>query len=253
MTPTPKYRAPALQKGLTILETLAHAAGPMNMSDISTALSRSRNEIFRMLQVLEEMRYITKNAAGGYTLTNRLFALGMQQPPTRDLLAHAVPRMNVLAETLGQSCHLAVASGSEMVVIARVEAPGLLGFAVRVGYRRPLDLSASGRVLMAFQPDWALDQMLNDIAASGRDVDRPALVAELDTIRAAGHVAQDSKTITGVFDLSAPILVRDTAVAALTVPFVGGTGAKADCGAATATLIPAAEALSEELEGTTIA
>lgn len=249
MTEPRKYRAPALQKGLEILETLAQAARPMTMSDISTAVARSRNEIFRMLQVLEDMRYIARNAAGGYMLTNRLFALGMQQPPTRDLVSHALPRMNALTDTLDQSCHLAVASGGEIVVIARVESPGLLGFAVRVGYRRPFHLSASGQVLMAFQPKRARDQMIAEIGAPTDDT----LIERLEAIRQAGYLAEDSSAIAGIRDLSAPILVHGAAIAALTVPFVSSANARIPTDAALAQLRRTAEQLSHELEGTRLA
>ncbi|MFD2430642.1 hypothetical protein ACFSUK_26360 [Sphingobium scionense] len=54
------------------------------MSDISAALYRSVSEIFRMLQVLEEHGYIAR-AEDGYRLTNRLFTLGMSQPPIATL------------------------------------------------------------------------------------------------------------------------------------------------------------------------
>jgi DNA-binding IclR family transcriptional regulator len=249
MTEPRKYRAPALQKGLEILETLAHAARPMSMADISSAVARSRNEIFRMLQVLEDMRYIARNTAGGYVLTNRLFALGMQQPPIRDLVSHALPRMNDLADALDQSCHLAVASGGEIVVIARVESPGLLGFAVRVGYRRAFHLSASGQVLMAFQPDRVRDQMIADIGASTDDT----LIERLEAIRQAGFLAEDSSAIAGIRDLSGPILVHGAAIAALTVPFVSGASARVPVDAALAQLRRTAEQLSHELEGTRVA
>ncbi|RST31525.1 IclR family transcriptional regulator [Sphingomonas ginkgonis] len=253
MEEPPKYRAPALQKGLAILETLAHSQEPMSMSDISSALSRSRNEIFRMLQVLEDMHYITKDTAGGYTLTNRLFALGMQQPPVRDLLDHALPHMHRLSEALDQSCHLGVASGSEMVVIARVEAPGMLGFAVRVGYRRPLHLSASGQVIAAFQPEPVLEQMVGDMKRAGETVGRKPLEKLLAPIRAQGHLVRESEVVNAVVDLSAPILVHDFAVAALTVPFMRGAGVKIDEAAATDLLCRTAETISHELEGTRIA
>ncbi|RZM12568.1 MAG: IclR family transcriptional regulator, partial [Sphingomonas sp.] len=88
MTTKSRYQAPALKKGLEILELLAAATAPLNMSDISTALGRSVSEIFRMLQVLEEHRYIARGD-DGYRLTNRLFALGMSQPPVRNLVGIA--------------------------------------------------------------------------------------------------------------------------------------------------------------------
>ena len=45
-----------------------------------------------------------------------------------------------LPRGIHQSCHLAVASGDQMVVIAMAEAPGDLGFSVRIGYRIALRL-----------------------------------------------------------------------------------------------------------------
>ncbi|NEM46654.1 MAG: helix-turn-helix domain-containing protein, partial [Xanthomonas perforans] len=69
MSPEPaKYRAPALDKGLDILELLARQAQPMSMGAISQGIGRSRGEIFRMLQVLEERGYLTRDGEGDYVL-----------------------------------------------------------------------------------------------------------------------------------------------------------------------------------------
>ncbi|WP_267396134.1 MULTISPECIES: IclR family transcriptional regulator [unclassified Sphingomonas] len=225
MVTKPRYQAPALKKGLEILELLASADGAISMSDISAALGRSVSEIFRMLQVLEEHHYIVRDDSG-YRLTNRLFALGMRQPPVRDLVSTALPVMHDLAWKTGQSCHLAVASGAEMVVITNVEAPGLVGFAVRVGYRRPLHLSTSGQVLLAFQPAARHAAMLADARETGEIIDEAALAQILAQIVADAGATSPSPMLTGIVDLAAPILASHAAIAALTVPFVDGPGAR---------------------------
>lgn len=241
-----RYQAPALKKGLEILELLAAASSPLTMSDISNALGRSVSEIFRMLQVLEEHRYIARGD-DGYRLTNRLFALGMGQPPVRDLVTTALPVMQGLARQTGQSCHLAVASGAEMVVIAGVEAPGLSGFAVRVGYRRPLHRSASGRILLAFQPADARAAMLEEVRLAGQDIDCDALDAQLGRIVAEGSGATPSPVLTGITDLSVPILSMGWARAALTVPFVDGPGSRVPLADTQAALRAAAVTIAEQL------
>ncbi|WP_394442618.1 IclR family transcriptional regulator (plasmid) [Sphingobium naphthae] len=226
MTEKTRYQAPALKKGLEIIELLAAASEPLIMSDISAALGRSVSEIFRMLQVLEEHGYIAR-AEDGYRLTNRLFALGMSQPPVRDLASTALPVMQELARKAGQSCHLGVASGAEMVVIIAIEAPGLSGFAVRVGYRRPLHRSNSGRILLAFQPPESRAAMLEDVRNAGGEFDAGELSARLDAAVAAGGANSPSPMLTGITDLSAPILVGDVARAALTMPYVDGSANRA--------------------------
>jgi DNA-binding IclR family transcriptional regulator len=243
-----KYRAPALEKGLEILELLAPSATPMPATEISIALGRSVSEIFRMLQVLEEHSYIARSGEG-YRITNRLFALGMAQPPIRDLLGTAVPAMRELADFARQSCHLAMISGAEMVVVANVETPGLLGFAIRMGYRRPLIHSASGHVLMAFQPDRARDDILRASELAGLTFDRRALLATLQRVREEGTITMPSPMLTAITDVSAPIMRGDSALAALTMPFVDGPGATVDQDAVSVALHETVARISEALTG----
>ncbi len=248
MTTPPRYQAPALKKGLEILELLATSDRALTMSDVSGALGRSVGEIFRMLQVLEEHRYIARDD-DGYRLTNRLFALGMGQPPVRDLTVTAQPVMQALARATGQSCHLAVVSGAEMVVIAGVEAPGLSGFAVRVGYRRPLHRSNSGRVLLAFQPPAVRAAMLEEVRDAGGDPDG-ALQQVLETLVRDGDAVTPSPMLDGITDLSAPILEHDAARAALTLPYVAGRAARVTQPECRALLRDAVRTISRQLQPT---
>ncbi|WP_454884724.1 IclR family transcriptional regulator [Sphingomonas oryzagri] len=243
-----KYRAPALQKGLEILELLAPLPHPMSMGDISAALGRSVSEIFRMLLVLEEHGYIARSGEG-YRITNRLFSLGMAQPPIQDLLGHALPAMRELAARIGQSCHLAMISGHQMVVVANVETPGLLGFAVRMGYQRPLIHSASGHVLMAFQTEDARAEAFRATEAAGLPFDRPKLEAKLSRVKRAGYITLSSPMLTAITDVSAPVMRGDAVEAALTVPFVDGPSAKSDMAAVREALQETTNALSTALSG----
>src|ERR1700692_2344648 len=96
-----RYSAPALEKGLDILELLAGKSGSLSLSEISDGVGRSKSEIFRMLQVLEERRYLERTPENdGYTLTNRLFLLGMEKPPNKGLLEVALPVMHQLADEI---------------------------------------------------------------------------------------------------------------------------------------------------------
>jgi len=242
MADTDKYRAPALQKGLEILELLAPSPRPMSTADISSAMGRSISEIFRMLQVLEAQGYIARSGEG-FSVTNRLFTLGMAQPPIRDLLDRALPAMRALAERLQQSCHLAMRSGDEMVVVANVQSPGLLGFGVRMGYRRPLVLSASGHVLLACRP--ALDEGWVKDEAQRRALDPLALLAVLRQVAEDRHVAMASPMLDAITDLSSPVIQGDVAIAALTVPFVHGPGAALGFDDARAELLATTHELSD--------
>jgi DNA-binding IclR family transcriptional regulator len=210
-----RYRAPALEKGLDILELLAREGQPMTPSLMAAKLDRSVSELFRMILVLEQRGYIAQAADGqGFELTNRLFTLGMARTQVKSLMEAALPLMRELSEAIDQSCHLAVASGDQMVVVARVENSGLLGFSVRPGHRRAILEATSGLVLFAFQPEALRAEWSHQLKAPA-DFHRQA-----DLARELGYVQADSDFVHGVTDISAPILSGGTCAAALTVPFV---------------------------------
>ena len=247
---TRRYRAPALEKGLEILEFLAPRTRAMKLSEISAGLGRSKSEIFRMLQVLEQRQYLAR-AAGedGYALTNRLFLLGMEHPPVKGLMETAMPVMHRLAEQILQPCHLAIASEELIIVVARVESPGDVGFVVRVGHRRPIPQSTSGLVLLAFQPDDIRARWLETLRRRRIRFERKRLAGQLRTIAARGYACIPSEVVAGVTDLSAPILLRGAALAALTVPFAQRRGAPAELSRSIARLRRAASRISRGLEG----
>lgn len=244
-----KYKAPALEKGLDVLELLARSRDPMTTSQIASELGRSVSELFRMVLALEYRGYIVPAEGGkdGYTLSNKLFALGIARAPTKTLIELALPVMSALARDICQSCHIAMASGDQIVVVGRIENPGDLGFSVRVGYRRPLVQAASGVILYGFQePDTqaVMRGQLGEVARADMD----AFTERATLASAQGHVRSPSDFSDGVTDLSAPLMGRRGAVAALTVPFVRYQPERCTVDEAIERLCAAAGQLSEALK-----
>lgn len=241
-----RYRAPALEKGLDVIELLAAEKSPLNLSAISQRLGRSSGELFRMLQVLEYKGFITASENGaGYVLTNKLFALAMAQAPVRNLVETALPVMRKLAQDIGQSCHIAVASEDQIVVISRIERPGDLGFSVRIGYRREIARATSGLVLFAYQNDETRKLWLKRCKLKGDAAE--AFIQRANAVRERGHHEAASDFVRGIVDLSAPILRGATAVAALTVPFVHSNPLQVEMPRAVEFVRDAAKLISREI------
>ena len=53
-----KYSAPALDKGLDILELLAHSSVGLTQAEIAKGLNRVPNEVYRMLTTLLDRNYM---------------------------------------------------------------------------------------------------------------------------------------------------------------------------------------------------
>lgn len=216
-----KYRAPALEKGLDILELLAKEGVPMTTSQIASYLGRSVSELFRMVLTLEYRGYIAQSDDGeGYELTNHLFALGMAQAPTRTLLDVALPIMKELAQSVGQSCHMVVPSGGQVVVVARIESPRDLGFAVRLGYRRRVIDAASGLLLYGMRSEAEKAAWRPQLAGPDDSERLERFLKESEKAVAQGYVCRPSDFVDGVTDLACPILGREGPIAGLIVPFI---------------------------------
>ena len=217
-----QYSAPALEKGLDILERLAGSQLGMSLSEIATELGRSRNELFRMLICLEARGYIARRAGERFELTSRLFELAHRHPPTHDLISVSLPVMRRLAADSLQSCQMGIEHERRVLIVAQVDSPGVVGIAVRVGARRELWSSASGRVLLAFQEPRVRSAWLGATGAKRwSPSQRRALERDLRAIVRRGFEEHPSAHIEGVTDISSPIFDHGgRAMAAITSSFV---------------------------------
>jgi len=218
----PGYAVPALEKALDILELLSERREGLTQNQIGAEVGRSASQIFRTLAVLEQRGYIVRERpAGLYYLSMRMFELAHRHPATRGLVQVAVPPMRRLAEAVRQSCNLGVADFGRMIIIAEAESPTPFGFRVRVGGHFVLLGAASGRALLAFQPDDVLaDWLALSDAAEMDEAVRARLMARLPGIRERGYEETVDGLHSGVTDLAFPVLVDGRALATLTIPYV---------------------------------
>lgn len=217
------YAAPALDKAFLIIELLANHPQGMLVSEMATALGRSLGELFRIVVVMEEARYLEKSPIDDrYRVTYKFLDIAYRATPARQLTAAALPEMQSLALTVGQSCHLVVIEGGAGLVIAREENPGTRGFALRMGASIDIVASCSGKVLLAFAPPAQLGRIIDRAElAQGRPIGRVRLTEDLVRVRAQGYELRESPITRGVTDISYPVFgFGGDCMAALTIPFL---------------------------------
>lgn len=216
---SPAYSAPALDKGLDILETLCGSNVGLSQVEIAERLGRSVSEIYRMLACLVNRNYIASSGET-YAITTKLFELAHSNPPTNRLLSEAAPIMQELSSDVEQACHLTVYNDGRQVVVAKVDNPSWVGFSIRVGAFLDVLVSASGRVLLAFQDAGMTDLRVREALRQTPQRAGIDIRAELDAIRARGYESAVSMQVKGLHAISFPIFdTRNRALAALTVPY----------------------------------
>jgi DNA-binding IclR family transcriptional regulator len=218
-TVSPAYSAPALEKGLDILELLSVSEAPLTQKELAKSLGRSVGEIYRMVTGLVERGYLL-NIDDKYTVSTKLFELAHVNPPTHRLLTEAAPIMHKLSGDLDQSCHLTVYNNGRQIVIAKVDSPSGMGFSVRVGAELQVLISASGRVLVAFQDQETRRIRIEESLKRHPDHADLQIEAILDAIKVRGFESIPSVQVRGLYAVSYPILdTQNRAIAALTVPY----------------------------------
>lgn len=217
-----RYRAPALDKGLDILEFLAGQPNGLTRAEIVKAIGRSQSEIYRMLERLVARDYVSRSVEGDrYALTMKLFVLGSQHPPVRRLVARAQPLMDVFTEKTQQSVHLAIPDRGAAVVAAQASGPANWEFRLRVGAQLDLAATSSGQTLFAFQGPERRQETLAIWGGNGKAEQLDALADTLEAIRARGYRAGASLQLVGVRDLSVPVFgPSGDAIGVLTCPYL---------------------------------
>lgn len=247
---TSNYTAPALEKGLDILELLSERETGLTQSEIARSLGRSVSEIFRMLMVLQDRGFVAQDPLSDrYSLTTYIFEIAHRIPIVGRMTAVAGPLMRELANTINQSVHLAILSDDAVLVVGQTSSPGNNVLSVRLGAKIDLWRASSGRVILAFQPENDVMQLMKNVPVPA-ETSPSQVLDELTAIKAAGIEVRDSFVVKGVVNISAPIIDHSGhAVGALTVPHIERLDEDFTFAQCKAEVIAAAARLSESLGG----
>lgn len=230
MRAQPNYSAPALEKGLDILEALAASPEAMTLSTLAKAMERGTNEIFRMVNLLEERHFIRRDSSGAYGLSLKLFSIAHSHDPVRQLIEAAQPAMRELTQATSESCHLSVLEGHELVVLSVVECARPVRLTIAIGSRFEAFQTVSGRALLGALPEERRTAILAG-SPGFQTLKQPARKKAMDSISAESRgpaLTARNETVAGVLDAAVAFGNPDegihaaVAVSALHFPGEGG-------------------------------
>jgi IclR family KDG regulon transcriptional repressor len=210
----------ALVKGLRILEHLARADRPQGVTDVAVALGLSKSSVHRPLTTLLRLGYVDQELdSGRYVASLKLWEVGSSVLARLDLKRVAAGPMAELAAATGETVHLSILDGRDVVHIDKIECDHPIRAYSRVGGRVPAHCIATGKAMLAFQPESLIEAVAANLtpATSETVVDRPRLLVELAQIRRNGIAISRGGWEPGVDGIAAPI--RD-----LTGSVVAGVG-----------------------------
>lgn len=204
-----RYAVPALEKSLSILETLAQSGEALGMPEIASRINVPKTSIFMILSTLEEHGYIEKTAEGKFRLTLKLYELGQSALHKLDLRDIAKPVMEELAGKLQYTVHLASLIDGKAVYIEKVQGPAFVQFSTFIGQSWHLHNSGVGKAIAAYLPVSELDHIIAKHgmpSTTENTLTSPeAFKSFLESVRAIGYAIEDEEGEQGIRCIAAPI------------------------------------------------
>jgi len=223
-----KYSAPALEKGLDIIELLALASDRgLSQMDIAEGLGRSKNEIFRMMVVLEERGYIHRSVGDTFQLTEKLADMIGPSNDMARMVKAARPYLGGLAQKTTLSNHLWVLKETQMQVAASTRAEGSYNLALSEGATGHMFGTSAGACFLAGYPDAATRiDALNRVGEGMSASDYDSFDQQVEQSRTDGVSALPNREMPGILEVSAPLDMTEAGgvIGVVTIPMID-TGA----------------------------
>ena len=143
-----------------------------------------------------------------YYLGSHCLALGSQFLDETDMRAEARPILEDLVEETGETTHLGIRDGVNVVYLDKVETKHPVRMYSRVGALSPIYSTGIGKALLAFSDE----QLFERVVEAGLDRRTPntitdplRLQADLDRVRARRYAIDDVENEDGIRCVAAPI------------------------------------------------
>jgi DNA-binding IclR family transcriptional regulator len=205
-------QVPAASRALRVLKFLATQPDPVPLERIARAVELPRSTAYHLVNAMIEEGFVTHIAEERrYCLGVAAFEVGSGFSRQEPLQRLARRHLAGLVDRIGQSAHLAVPHGRDVLYVVEERAPGRPPLVTDVGVRLPAYLTASGRAILAALPPAQVRALYPDRAAF---VDRhgrgPTSLSSLRTVlaetRQRGHAIEEGEVTPGMSSVGAAVL-----------------------------------------------
>jgi len=209
-------------KAIGILDILASKADTgISLTELSLLIDMPKSSTHRYLVTLQELRLAERKGGDRFYLGTKVIELAGSFLVKSDLRNESQEILNELAEKTGETIHLAVPSGTEMVYIAKVESKHALVMSSHIGARIPMYCSALGKAILAFSGEELLNMVLSLPMAqrTTNSITTPeALKADLQHIKSRGFAIDNEENEISIRCVGAPIFdYTTTPIAAISI------------------------------------
>lgn len=207
-----------------VIEVLSTQPRGMSLTDLAGRVGLHASTTHRLLASLSGRGYVQKDAESGkYRLTIRMFEIGSRVVNGMNLLSVSRPYLEHLAALTGETIHLVVRDGHEVVYLYKEDTrDSIVRMASFVGLRSPMYCTGVGKSILAYLPEPEVADIWRHTTITRFTVhtivEYADLIADLVKVRQQGWAVDREEHELGVMCVAAPILdFRQTPVGAISI------------------------------------
>jgi DNA-binding IclR family transcriptional regulator len=206
----------AVDRAAALVDLVVRADEPVSFTELSDETGLARSTTSRLLAALERTDLVERDPSGGY-VAGPLFALhAALHDPWPQVARLARPVLERIGQRTGETVHLGVPRGTDVVHVGQVESTYLLSARDWNQVDVPAHCSSLGKVLYAYgllpMPAGRLERRTQRTVAT-----REALAADLASVRRRGYATTVDELETGLTAIAAPVAGRDGVICAIGV------------------------------------
>lgn len=213
----------SLHRAMNILQTVARTGHGIGLADLSKEVELHTSTTFHLAKTLTVLGLLRQEPeTKRYRVGPQLFSLATGALDEIELLSIAQPYIARLAEQTGESSHIAVQMGFEVVIIGKSDGVASIRMTERIGTPRPSHATAIGKVILGGLSVPSLEEFMATApfpAITPKTItDGDTLMKEIEAIQNSGIAFDDGEYDVDARCLAAPVYdFRGRIVAAIGV------------------------------------
>lgn len=207
-----------LGKAMDVLEVIASSPDPLRFTDLLSRIDQPRGTLHRQVKNLIDECLLSVNRDQTYELGLRLLRFAARAWSHNRFREIAEPIIRKLHEATGETVHLGILSGAEVVYLDKVESRQTVRMHSQIGNASPTYCTGVGKAALSTLDDAEVRKLLAKVnfrkhtATTLSGVD--ALIDELHAIRRDGVSYDREEHEPGIHCVAAPVFSRDGHLAA---------------------------------------
>ena len=198
-------------RSFRVLEILAVAGRPMQLSEIVEQINLPKQTVHRIVKLLEAAWLIVQvSDSKKYECSARVRNFSVKVLMSSGSLAvarHAL--LSELVEQVQLNCNLTAISGHEIIYLDRAQHPAAIKLGLKPGSHVPMHCSASGKLLLSLLPKQRRDRLLHTLplrARTSQSITQPdRLEAELARTRKRRYGISRHEHVEGMNAIAVPV------------------------------------------------